>query len=400
MAVLLLLCFLSTNSYGQSRKNLEQQRKQLLKEIEQTNKQLAETKKNKQATLDQFISLQNKIRKRQRLIETINQEVAYADSSISRTEDVIVALNKDIDQLKKEYLAILKTAYRVKLNNSFVLFLFSSQDLNDAFRRWRYIKQYNDYRKRQARLIRETQFALESKADQLKVGKAEKEELLTSIKQQEELLNTELSDKDKLLKNLKQNESKLASNLDRQQKEHDALNAAIEKIIKAEVEKAKRAARASVAISNDGDNSSAPAAALASNLSGSFSAQKGKLPWPVKGGTISKNFGTQPHPTIKSIKITNNGIDIKVSKDTRVYSIYNGTVAGKQYIPGYKYTVIIQHGSFYTVYSNLETTYVERGDNIDANQLIGKIDQNKKEIHFEIWKEKKRLNPVNWVASK
>lgn len=369
----------------------------MLLEIKETEVSLKETKKSKAATLDQYLALQNQIRKRQQLINTLHEEVDYANASIGRANEVLAALTYDVGRLKEEYAHIIRTAYRHKLNNSFLLFLFSADSFNDAFRRWQYIRQYDRYRKKQARLIMETKNMLARKARQLEEKLEEKEQLLASQEQQQQLLNQELKDKNRILKELKTSEGRLITELEEQQKSHDALNLAIEEVIREEMARKRREARAAdAAAGTEGipfPDDNAP-------LSNSFQGNQGRLPWPVKAGYITRQFGKQPHPQIRSVQITNNGIDIRTDEQANVYAVFDGKVAGTQFIPGYKNTVILQHGRYYTVYSNLEEAFVQRGDAVNAREPIGKLGKDKPEVHFEVWLEKKRLNPVQWVAKR
>jgi murein DD-endopeptidase MepM/ murein hydrolase activator NlpD len=133
-------------------------------------------------------------------------------------------------------------------------------------------------------------------------------------------------------------------------------------------------------------------------LSKDFSQRKGKLPYPVADGYITRSFGTQPHPTLKGVKINNNGVDIRTDKASDINVVFAGTVVGTQFVPGYQNTVIVQHGEYYTVYSNLEEVLVKRGEKIVANQMIGRLSKDKPEVHFEVWREKERLNPVGWIS--
>jgi septal ring factor EnvC (AmiA/AmiB activator) len=137
-------------------------------------------------------------------------------------------------------------------------------------------------------------------------------------------------------------------------------------------------------------------------VSKEFQGNRGKLPWPVKNGIITGHFGRQPHPTIPNIEIVNNGIDIQTDQGAPVRSVFEGTVVGTQYVPGFDYMVILQHGDYYTVYSNLAELSVKKGDKVAIRQNIGKVSTDSKtntsEVHFEIWKEKTRLNPQEWVG--
>lgn len=395
--IALLILFLPASLLAQNRRELEEKRQQLLMEIRDTEASLKETKKNKAATLDQYLALQNQIRKREQLINNLHEEIDYSNASIGRANEVLAALGNDVARLKEEYANIIRTAYRHKLNNSFLLFLFSAESFNDAFRRWQYIRQYDRYRKKQARLILETQDMLARKARQLEEKLEEKEQLLASQEQQQQLLSRELKDKNRILKELNTSEGRLVAELEERQKSHDALNQAIEAVIREEMARKRREARAADALAGGGlaelPDENAP-------LSSNFQGNQGRLPWPVKHGYITRHFGKQPHPQIRSVQITNNGIDIRTDEQANVYAVFEGKVAGTQFIPGYKNTVILQHGRYYTVYSNLEEAFVQRGDKVDTREPIGKLSKDKPEVHFEIWLEKKRLNPVQWVAER
>lgn len=396
--LIIILLFIPLLVFGQNRKALEEQRKQLIEEIEQTASMLAKTKENKEAALDRYFALQGQIKKRQQLINTLKEELILTEASILRVDEVTAFLNNDIDRLKEEYSQMIKVAYRHRKAQSFLVFLFSARNFNDAFRRWQYIRQYDRYRKRQANVIIATQKSLMDKAALLVVRKTEKQKLLASSLKQSSLLSQELEEKNTILNSLRENESQLAKALKQQQGEHQALNDAIEHIILGEMERKRKEARSSDALTKN-QETKAPVApeVAASGLVTDFKQNKGRLPWPVQEGIIIKNFGTQPHPTLKGIQVSNNGIDIETEKDAAVFAIFDGEVVGVQFIPGYKTTLILQHGEYYSVYSNLEDTFVKRGEQIKASQKIGKVSNEKPELHFEIWREKQRLNPVYWV---
>lgn len=377
---------------GQSRQSLENKRKQLLEDIKSTNTQLEKTKKSKASTFNQYVTLRSQVQNRQLLIENYTLEIAHADSSIINASNVIESLKEDQVRLKQDYAAMLRTAYRMKLNDNGLQFIFSSSSFNEAYKRWQYLRQYEKYRKNQAYLIEQTQITLERKVVQLEEDRMEKIELLEQAREQKQVVGKEMNEMNSLLSRLKGDEKKLVAELRKQQKAHDDLNNAIERVIQQEMDRKRRAARTSAGISS-------PASSGADRLSGVFSQNKGNLPWPVKKGSITGYFGRQDHPTIKGIKITNNGIDIRTSKGAEVYAVFEGKVAGTQYIPGYKHTVIIQHGNYYSVYSNLEQIFVKRNDSIKNGQRVGVVGTKTPDLHFEIWQDKSRQNPVHWIRN-
>jgi septal ring factor EnvC (AmiA/AmiB activator) len=393
----------------QSRKELEDKRKRLLKDIEQTSSLLKQTKQDKEATLSRYITLKKQISKRQQLVETLQAEMSYLLDNIERTATVVVALNEDTERLKLEYAEIARHAYRQRLLHSKWLFLLSAKNFNDAFRRWQYLRQYDRYRQRQAKLIMETQQVLVDKIKMLEDRKQEKENLLGSEKRHSQMLNLEMETKNRLLETLKGDESRLAHDLEAKQAAAAKLNSAIEKVIREEMERIRREER-SAAASSAAASTKTPAGKTAeptatpevASISKDFQNNKGALPWPVKNGIITGFFGRQPHPTIPNIEIVNNGIDIRTDQGAQVRSVFEGLVVGTQFIPGFDYMVILQHGSYYTVYSNLESVSVKKGDKVAIKQVLGKVSTNPKtnasEVHFEIWKEKTRLNPQDWVG--
>lgn len=442
--LLLTIAFLTAGIVdisAQNKKTLEDKRKKLAREIEMTNKLLNKTKQNKTAAYDRFTTLQNQIERRESLIETIENEVVEAESDLQRNAAVIASLNDDLSQMKEEYGKMVRNTFRRNAQTNPLLFLISAENLNQMFRRWLFLLKYNRFRKAQAEAIAFTQNMLSKKLQAIEIQKKSKEDLLLEIQGQKGALTTELDHKDELLKSLEKNENRLLSELRDKQVAKAALDQSIEQIISAEIRKKEIAeatkkqeeatAKASKEASKTPDKpvktpekttpatppskttaSSAPARAPEKpatteevreedNTSLSFRKLRGKLPWPVENGFIARPFGRQKHPTLKNIEITNNGIDIKSTDDAPVKAVFDGKVAGVQYIPGHDYTVILQHGNYYTVYSNLSQTNLSKGQEVPAGALIGRVSTNPisgaAELHFELWREKERLNPASWI---
>jgi murein hydrolase activator len=444
--------------FGQNKKLLEDKRKKLTKEIEITNKLLDKTRQNKTAAYERLVTLQNQIERREDLISTIENEVLESEEHIERNTAVIEALHQDVAMMKEEYGKIVRHSFRLKTLSNPLLFLLSADNLNQAFRRWLFLRKYNKFRTGQAEAIVFTQNMLSKKVADLSTQKAEKEQLLREMQGQRGTLSTELSDKNQLIQSLGADEAKLRSELAEKQKAKIALDNSIERIISDDVRKTEEIAatkrrkseekkaevRKSAVLPTTPQpekNTStvtakeertvgkvpltpAPAPAVASKTeaktvaipeeapesneiveedeaSGAFKRQRGRLPWPVEGGFIARSYGKQKHPTLKNIEITNNGIDIRSSEDAPVKNIFDGKVAGVQFIPGHDYTVILQHGSYYTVYSNLSETSLSKGQIVKAGTQIGRVSTNPisgaAELHFELWRGKERLNPAAWI---
>lgn len=409
---------------AQSQKELEDKRKKLIRDIEVTDKLLKKTTKTKESTYDRYLALQNQIESRASLIQTIDQELQEADGAISRNTVVVASLGQDILKMQEEYGRMIRNGFRRKTLSNPLLYILSAASLNEAFRRWLFLRKYDQYRKQQAEAIAFTRDMLSRRIGDLAKTKSEKENLLLYLEGQKTMLTTELVDKDALLKNLGQDETRLKQDLQQKQQTHEALNQAIEKIIQEEVfkrvEESRKAKPAPaipaptktetpvVATKPSTDKAEKPAAVAApaeavetDNLSRFFQLKRGKLPWPVDNGFVARPYGRQKHPTIKNIEITNNGIDIRTEESAEVRSIFEGKVAGVQFIPGHEYTVILQHGNYYTVYSNLSETKLTKGEQVSAKQLIGRVANNAitgtSELHFELWHEKERMNPALWI---
>ncbi len=382
--------------FSQNRRELEDKRKNLLREIDKTSTLLNKTKETKAANLNRYLALQSQIKKRQQVIHTLQDEIEHAEAGIQRAQEVTAALAQDIEQLRKDYAALLRRAYRMQQHQSGLLFIFSASSLNDAFQRWQYLRQYERHRRRQAALIQETSAALNARAAQLERRIQEKQQLLGTQQQQREFLGKEMEDKDRTIQNLKKDEGKLAAQLEKHQKSHQKLNDAIEWVIREEVSKKKQAARNPETLKSFSAKASAPEDEP-DDASSLFFRSKGKLPWPVSGGSIVRSFGQQPHPTLKNVQTTNNGVDIRAASKAAVSVVFEGKVVGIQFIPGYKNTVVVQHEHYYTVYSNLQEVAVSKGDRVYAGQSIGTLSNETPDLHFEVWREKKRQNPVYWL---
>ncbi|MEM9887170.1 MAG: peptidoglycan DD-metalloendopeptidase family protein [Bacteroidota bacterium] len=384
--IVVWLLLFSTSIAAQTLTDLEYKRKRLLAEIEATNSELTQTKANKANTFQQYLAIKKRVSKRQELLNTLKAELSFIDKSIDRNSFVIESLNEDMSRLREDYAQMLRTAYRQKMNNSRWLFLLSSNNLNNAVQRWRYLKQYDDYRKKQATLILETRSVLELKVEQLGTQKAEKEALIESTNRQKNLLREELTRKNALLGQLKASEAQLASNLEDQQKRRNQLESAIANIIEEEARKnrSKIAAEDKSKIIREANE---------------FKAMFGDLPWPVANGKIVKAFGRHQHPEYENVITENNGINIAAAPSASVQAVYPGKVVGKQFIPGNQNMVILAHGNYYTVYSNLASvnSSIQKGANIQSGQSIGRLSSRKSELHFEIWREKQRLDPAQWI---
>lgn len=392
-----LIVVLQQGLFAQSKKELESKKKQLQKEIKQTESLLNETKKNKKISLNQLVTLNKKISVREQLIQTIQAEIRIAEKQIKENKDVITSLENDLQKLKEEYARMIYYAYKNQDAYSRIMFVFSAQDFSQAYRRLKYMQQYSYYRKKQAEMIEKTQELLNKKVAELEDKKRQKQQLLGIEEQEKQVLAKEKTEQEKTLTQLQEQEKELLKKIREKEQEQKQLQLAIQRIIEEEIRKSREKAK------SDGTTPAEKGLTLtpeAQKLSNTFEANKGKLPWPVAEGIITGKHGEQPHPVLKGITIKNNGVDISTKKDTPVRAVFEGEVTGLATVPGFGKVVMIRHGEYLSVYSNLRDVLVKKGDKIKTKQNIGVVetdDNGKTEVHFEIWKGSTLMNPETWL---
>ena len=401
--VFLLLLFVAPAFSQQSKSELQKRKEKIQKEIDFTNKQLQIVTKNKSATKEQLEALQKKIQLRVQLIGTINNEISALGGQIATTSKEILSLEEKMHRLKEAYANMIKFAQNNRNIYQRLMFVFAAADFNQAYKRITYLKEYSHHRKIQAQQIVGTQTELSGKKTELENRKNEKTNLKLSEQNNKATLEKEKGEQDKLMKNLTAREQKLRKDLAEKQAAKLKLDRAIESVIRKEIEAAKKKAVAAGKKNVTTENvfTSTPEAL---KLSSNFSSNKGLLPWPVEQGSISSTFGEHPHKELKGIMIKNNGIDIQSAKGSFARTIFDGTVSGVINIPGSNKAVIIRHGEYLTVYSNLTQVNVKTGDKVKTKQKIGFIgdddDKEMSEVHLEIWKTTTKLNPQLWIARK
>lgn len=386
--VIILLVLMGNLVVAQSRQELEKQRLKIIKDIEKTSKALDNNKKTQEKNITQLKALEEQVSSRKSLINNLQSEVKLNEKLITQNESKIQELRQRHAALKDQYDKILRINYLKKLSNSKWSYLLSSESLNNLLVRWRYIHQFDQFTKQKMKEIQsltgEIQLTNETIAQDREKNLKAMEQTTTNMK----TLEKEQKEKDALVKKLALEEDKLKANLKNREKEREKLNVAIEKIIIAALEKAREKEKSDEKLvkKKEVDNSG-------------FAKNKGALSWPVSKGKITGAFGTHPHPTIKNVQISNNGIDFTLPSGDNVVCVYDGEVVGVTNIPGFKNMVIIKHGSYYTVYSKLDNVIISKGQQIKRGQTIGNVEVNEEgvaEVHFELWKDKSKMNPQPW----
>jgi murein hydrolase activator len=366
--------------------SLEKQKKAIQKQLEQNTKQLKETTRKKQLSMTELFMRQNGIALREEQITIIRREIRVVNKQIRKTDDLIESMEKDLQKLKDEYAEMVYYAYKNRNSYDRLMFVFAADDFNQAYKRLKYYQQYAEYREKQVGHIKKTQEILAKKIVEFEGQKEHKESLLGVEQHEKNSLAAERDHYNNLFNELKIDEDRLKREIKKQQKQQKKYAAAINKAI-VDYEKEMKAR---------GDIPRTPEVAA---LEKNFIKNKGQLPWPVESGTIGGTFGTRNHPLYPSLKITNNGMDFNTTEGGSARAVFAGEVSGIIIIAGAGKTVMVRHGDYLTIYSNLSETYVQKGDKVEVKQSIGKVltDDEKTQIHFEVRKGESVYNPSEWL---
>lgn len=403
--------------FSQSKKELERKKAQLHKDIEYTNQLLKQTRKNKSTSLNQLVTLNKKINYRAELIQTINGELHTVEGEISIVSGTIDSLNRRLNYLKAQYAEMLVSAYKNQGSMSQLSYIFAAEDVQQAFKRIKYLQRLSAYRMRQRELIISTQETLTGKKRKLQEEREDKTELLVSKEKEKQELDKEKRQQVVMLNKLSSKEKKLRAELKKKQSQEQQLSARIEEIIRREIELARAQTRkqsgssasASTSKNIPAKTEKASTPYVLSNtpetirLSNDFESNRGRLPWPVEKGIISGSFGKHTHPVYRDVTVNNNGVNITSSAGAKARAIFDGKVTRVLMVVD-KYAVLIQHGEYFTLYSNLESVSVKAGDRVSTKQVIGTVmesdNDGKSEVHLEIWKGSVKMNPEVWLAAR
>jgi len=386
--LLVNLLLLSFFSFSQTRDELEARKQKTEKEIQLANELLEQTQKNRSAGLNKLLILKKRISLREQLIADITNQINHLEQSIKAKNQRINQLESDLNKLKNEYAKMIYFAYKNRNNYDRLMFILASEDFNQAYRRIKYFEQYATYRRKQASLIFATQKTLEYEIESLKDRKNEKLELLSQKEQEKNYLSNERSRESREIAQLKTKERQLRKELQTKEKIRKDLENKIKEIIAREAAKRKLTALT----------------ASEEAISEGFKNSIGKLSWPIDNGIIIRPYGEINHPVLPGIKINNEGVDISTKKDSKVKSVYEGEVTQVFAVPGSNMAVIIRHGHFLTLYSNLVNVRVSKGDIIPRGYHIGDVyfneeDEESSILHLRIYEETKVLNPEKWLSN-
>jgi len=393
--LLVLALSLATMVSAQEKESLKKERDKISDEINYTNKLLQETRQNRSKMEGELGLLNKKIRLREDLISSIKKEVRLYNRQIDRNREQIAQLESELGELKNRYAELVRLAHRTNRSQDRLMFIFASEDFIQAVRRIRFFRQLADVRKNQATDILRTKEKLIGLNRELDGAISSKNQTLQQEQDAKQDLNQDLSKQKETVSSLKSEERDLLRTLKKQEKQREKVNKEIQRIIEAEILASKK--------DNAGVFSLTPEAAA---LSADFEKNRGKLPWPVERGVITQKFGDNPHPVLAGIMVPNNGVNIATNQNAQIRAVFDGTVSGVFSIPGAGKNVIINHGGYRSVYSNMKEVFVSKGQTISAKEAIGLVltDEvdGKTEAHIEIWKVSEKgtvkEDPAKWIA--
>ena len=393
ISILLIFNYGFSQDYNDQQKKLEAQKLSIQKEIKKINILVSENKKKTKTLLDNIEDVELKISVRNKLIEINNQQSNNLSNQIKNQNNKIYDLEIDLNNLKAEYATIVSNSYKKRSSKIKLMFLFASRDFNQAFSRFQYFKQYSTFRKDQANKITVTQQNLTSLIDTLENNRKQRQLIVDENNKIKKELEDEKQMKNSLFKNLEITNKNYLAEIRKKEKESKLIDNEIQKLI-----------RLAISESNNNDSSVNNFALTPEGriISSNFLSNKGQLPWPLEEGIVTRKFGTQPHPVVRTTTINSTGLMIATYPNSVIKSIFEGEVLSVYGFKGGNPGILIRHGKYISNYQNLSQVFVKKGDKIKAGEEIGIIFTNgisgKAILKFSIFNELKPENPQNWLS--
>ena len=374
------------NGFSQTKEELQKRKQKKKQELKLTNQLLEQTEKTRSIGLNRLLIIKKRISLRERLINEITKEVNIIDKEIEANQENIKRLEAELKQLKEEYAKMIYFAYKNRNNYDRLMFVLAAEDFNQAYRRMKYFQQYTKYRQKQAEKIVEAQKNIEYETEQLAEKRDDKIRLLSNKERERANLSAEKVKENSEIIRLKQKESELRRKVEEKRQAMEKIKNAIADLIAREAKENKTFK------------------SLTANeelVSLGFKNAQGKLKWPIDNGVVIRELGPYVPAGLKGVKMHNDGIDIGTTKDAKVKTIYEGEVKTVMAIPGANMAVIVRHGHYLTLYSNIVNVRVKPGDRIYEGHYIGDVYVDEAEqsatVHLGIYEETQVLNPKNWL---
>jgi len=406
------LCLLFTDVQGQRKRKsnrrarLEAAKRENLHKIQEINKIIKKTEQKKEVSVGKLNAIGERINKQTKQIDIISENQQLLENEAQELTRVTTELSGNLEKLKKEYAKMIYSSAKTSNKFNKLSFLFSSTNFNQLVRRYKYLQQYSQAREKQAVLIQKVRSELLT--EQVNVLRKKQEQATVLIEKITETQN---------LQNLKGKQSSVVSQLNRKEKELknqlasnkqavEKLENMIARIVEREIKRSQERENNNESKSNKSVVSTSKAITMTaeeSKIATSFSALRGRMPWPVGFGFVSDHFGVHNHPVLKGIKVKNDGVDIQTSAGNDVKVVYDGIVQSVVSIPGANMIVAVQHGDYFTVYSKLANVNVSTGQKISSGQKIGIVatdNDGTSEINFQVWRNFDKINPEGWLKDR
>jgi septal ring factor EnvC (AmiA/AmiB activator) len=394
---LCIVLFIGTGALAQTneQKALEAKREQLQKEIKSINRLLFAEKKQKGTVLEQMEALEQKINVLQQLINVTNQQSNLLNRQVNTNIRNISKLRDDLESLKEDYATMIQKSYQNKSQQSRLMFLLSSENFFQAFKRLQYLKQYTQYRKEQGVQIAVKADELTQLNRDLTEQRKVKEKLVAENLVAKNELQAERADQQGLLATIRKNENKYSAAILKKSQETKKIDQQIDELIRSAIAASNKKAGGS---SNSIKFVLTPEAIIVAN---NFSANKGKLDWPVERGIVSRGFGVYNDAVYPGIKHQSNGVIIATDEGSKARSIFEGEVIGIMAVPGGNMGVQVKHGNYISTYYNLSKLFVKKGDRVSRKEELGEIYTNRSngqtQLKFYLYQDANRLNPEEWI---
>lgn len=417
--IILLICSLSSSLFAQSTsEKLQKEQARLESNIANTKMLLEKTKSNTNASFNELKLINNQIKYREDLMRNYDNQIRAAELKIIEKQGKTKELTEHIETLKSQYKELLIYAYKHRNKYGKMMYIFSSDSYYEAIKRSKYLEKIQDVLQKQFLVIDQNKKLISSEIAAIQKEKRYKAEVIEQKKVERAEIAQDQVKKEQLYNSLRIQETELTAKLRKEETERENLKAKVKNAIRTEIAEAeaKRKKVASAAIKK-AEGTGTPVAETKAKvdleetkevalMSKSFEGNKGKLPWPVEKGTITEGFGKNPHPSLPNVYTNNNGIDISAPKNAQIRAIFEGEVTSILNIPGAGKVVILKHGNYRTVYSNLQNVYVAKGAKVTTKQVVGSLltkdGQNVSVAHFEIHQvvgsAVNSLNPSLWIT--
>ena len=398
LLVLTLCVCLPAPGQKSNMKQLESQRAQLEKDIAVLNRQLAQNAKNSSAAMNNLSLVRSKISAREKLIAGCDQTLRLLTDSIRVVQAEINRLQARHDTLSLYYGRLIRGAYKNRDSRIWYMYVLSSENVGQAFRRFGYLRGLSAEMSDQALKILETSAGLEVEKERLSELKEEADAMRRKVVQERTSLKSEESEQNQLVAQLNKDRKKYQQQLQEKNRQKEALNRKIAELIRKEQEAAaKKAASKDKGKTKTGGKTTSTE--IDTKLSNEFASNKGRLPWPVEGAIVER-FGKHKHPVYQNVDLPqNNGVTLAVKRGSQAKAVFNGKVTQIVVLPGYNQCVLVNHGEYFTLYSKLKSVSVKAGDTVTTGQVVGTVDTigGEDQFHFELWKGSTPQNPENWL---